>query len=128
MKRKKEGKIVSAPALKGPSGDTLVACAEVRADEFEPFGPESRPGQRVVDLFSSRVIRHHLVRTGDKEKDVKAYVQALDSAWGDARADHSCLVVASDAPSRRAACTRLRPRPLSIGQGTRCIVLSPRRG
>ena len=88
--------VVSALSLKGPSGNTLVACAEVRADEFEPFGPESWPGQRLVDLFSFRVTRHHLAHTGDKEKDVKAYIRALDSAWGDARADHSCLVVASD--------------------------------
>src|SRR3984885_5294207 len=85
---------VFASVLRSPLVDAAAAARSVACDEFEPFGPESRPGGRVVDLFSYRISVH---RPPSEEDDMAAYVRDLDSALRSAGEDATCLVVASDA-------------------------------
>ena len=63
--------------------------------DASPFGPESRPGNRVLDLYGDRVTVHRL--PSSKEDDVAEYVRNLDAALRSAEEDASCRVIASDA-------------------------------
>ena len=42
---------LSAVTLLSPLVDAANAARDVSQDEFEPFGPESRPGNRVLDCL-----------------------------------------------------------------------------
>jgi hypothetical protein len=58
-------------------------------------GPDSQPGNRVVDLFQSRFHRHG--PTSKKDEDIAKYKNQLDLAWAEAYIDESCCMVAADA-------------------------------
>jgi hypothetical protein len=49
---------LSVASLKGPSVDAAVGAGVLSQDEVEPFGPDSFPGSRVVDLFQPHIHTH----------------------------------------------------------------------
>jgi hypothetical protein len=74
--------------------DMAVGASVLRQDKYDPFGPDSQPGNRVVDLFQSCFHRHGPV--SKKDKDITKYKNQLDLAWAEAYVDESCCVVAAD--------------------------------
>jgi hypothetical protein len=72
-----------------------VGASALWQDEYDPFGPDSQPGNRVVDLFQSRFHRHG--PASKKDEDIAKYKDQLDLAWAEAYVDESCCVVAADA-------------------------------
>jgi hypothetical protein len=85
---------LSVVSLKGPSVDAAVGAAALSWDEVEPFGPDSFPGSRVVDLFQPRIHTH--APPSRKDDEVAKYKTSLDVAWAAACGDESCCVVAAD--------------------------------
>jgi hypothetical protein len=88
------GGLLAPSAIRGPASDSMAACANIAGDKIEPFGPESHPGSRILDLWGSRVA-HHAPLSKDKD-DISVHIRGLNTAWAEARADPSCLVVAAD--------------------------------
>jgi hypothetical protein len=86
---------LSVTSLQGAAVDMAVGADVLRRDEFDPFGPNSQPGNRVVDLFQSCFHRHG--PASKKDEDIAKYKDQLDSAWAEAYIDESCCVVAADA-------------------------------
>lgn len=86
---------VSAPSLHSPLVDAAKAALSVSPDKIEAFGPKSRLGHRVTDLYSDRMSlrRPPLL----EEDDVAQYVKDLDAAHATTKADATCMVIASDA-------------------------------
>jgi hypothetical protein len=82
-------------SLKGPSVDATVGAGALSRDEVEPFGPDSFPGSRVVDLFQLHIHTH--APPSRKDDEVAKYKTSLDVAWAAACGDESCCVVAADA-------------------------------
>jgi hypothetical protein len=87
--------VLSVASLKGPSVDAAVGAGALSRDEVEPFGPDSFPGSRVVDLFQPRIHTH--APPSRKDDEVAKYKTSLDVAWAAACGDESCCVVAADA-------------------------------
>jgi hypothetical protein len=85
---------LSATSLQGAAVDMAVGASVLRQDEYDPFGPDSQPGNRVVDLFQLRFHRHG--PTLKKDEDIVKYKDQLDLAWAEAYVDKSCCVVAAD--------------------------------
>jgi hypothetical protein len=86
---------LSVTSLQGAAVDMAVGASALRQDEYDPFGPDSQPGNRVVDLFQSRFHRHG--PASKKDEDIAKYKDQLDLAWAEAYVDESCCVVAADA-------------------------------
>ena len=87
---------LSAAFLHSPPADRPASVAhDLSLDEFEPFGPESHPGDRVLDLFGDHIVIHCLP-SSSKEEDVVAYIQDLDAALHQAGEDPSCRVITLD--------------------------------
>jgi hypothetical protein len=86
---------LSVTSLQGAAVDMAVGASALWQDEYDPFGPDSQPGNRVVDLFQSRFHRHG--PASKKDEDIAKYKDQLDLAWAEAYVDESCCVVAADA-------------------------------
>jgi hypothetical protein len=86
---------LSVTSLQGAAVDMAVGASALWQDEYDPFGPDSQPGNHVVDLFRSRFHRHG--PASKKDKDIVKYRDQLDLAWAEAYIDKSCCVVAVDA-------------------------------
>jgi hypothetical protein len=86
---------LSVASLKGPSVDAAVGTGALSRNEVEPFGPDSFPGSRVVDLFQPRIHTH--APPSRKDDEVAKYKTSLDVAWAAACGDESCCVVVADA-------------------------------
>jgi hypothetical protein len=86
---------LSVASLKGPSVDAAIGAGALSRDEVEPFGPDSFPGSRVVDLFQPRIHTH--TPPSCKDDEVAKYKTSLDVTWAAACSDESCCVVAADA-------------------------------
>jgi hypothetical protein len=86
---------LSVTSLQGAAVDMAVGASALWQDEYDPFGPDSQPGNCVVDLFQSRFYRHG--PASKKDEDIAKYKDQLDLAWADAYVDESCCVVAADA-------------------------------
>ncbi|KAF8223285.1 hypothetical protein L208DRAFT_1518332, partial [Tricholoma matsutake] len=65
--------------LQGPSVASAAALALVPGDEFDPFGEENTPGNRVKDLFPTRFSSHRLTSKEDGARN--SYRSDLDKAW-----------------------------------------------
>jgi Reverse transcriptase (RNA-dependent DNA polymerase) len=65
------GSALSELDLLGPSRDSARAAATIRHDEYEVFGPESSPGNRIRDLYPDRIFTRCLPSKSDE--DVVAY-------------------------------------------------------
>ena len=76
---------LSAVTLQSPLADAASVARDVSRDEFEPFGPESRPGSRVLDLYGDHITVHRL--PSSKEDDVAEYIRNLDAALRSAEGD-----------------------------------------
>jgi Reverse transcriptase (RNA-dependent DNA polymerase)/Reverse transcriptase-like len=79
----------------GPLVDSAGAAADLHRDEYDPFGPDSAPGSRVLDVFPSRVIVRWSLSSSDE--DAAAFRTELDGAWAAACVDPTCTVVSADA-------------------------------
>jgi hypothetical protein len=86
---------LSVTSLQGAAVDMAVGASALWQDEYDPFGPDSQPGNCVVDLFQSRFHRHGPALK--KDEDITKYQDQLDLAWAEAYIDESCCVVAADA-------------------------------
>ena len=89
-----QGGAFPAVPLKSSSVDSAEVAGVATADVMDPFGSESRPGNRVLDLFRDRITTRS--PPSKRAEDVKAYVVELDAAWASAKVDPTCMVVASD--------------------------------
>jgi hypothetical protein len=85
---------LSVTSLQGAAVDMAVGASALWQDEFEPFGPDSQPGNCVVDLFQSHFLRHG--PTSKKDEDITKYKDQLDLVWAEAYVNKSCCVVAAD--------------------------------
>ena len=85
---------LSAVMLQSPLADAANAACDVSQDKFEPFGPESRPGNRVLDLYGDHVTIHR--PPSSKEDNVAEYIQNMDAALRSAEEDTSCRGIALD--------------------------------
>jgi hypothetical protein len=84
------------PPPQGTAVDMAVGASALWQDEYDPFGPDSQPGNRmVVDLFPSRFHRHG--PASKKDEDIAKYRDQLDLAWAEAYIDKLCCMVAVDA-------------------------------
>jgi hypothetical protein len=72
-----------------------VVVTSQEAAKVEPFGPDSFPSSRVVDLFQPRIHTH--APPSRKDNEVTKYKTSLDVAWAAACGDESCCVVVADA-------------------------------
>jgi hypothetical protein len=86
---------LSVTSLQGAAVDMAVGTSALWQDKYDPFGPDSQPGNRVVDLFQPRFHRHG--PASKKDEDIAKYREQLDLAWAEAYVDESCCVVAADA-------------------------------
>jgi hypothetical protein len=86
---------LSATSLQGAAVDMAVGASALWQDEYDPFGPDSQPGNHMVDLFQSCFHRHG--PTSKKDEDIAKYREQLDLAWAEAYVNESCCVVAADA-------------------------------
>jgi hypothetical protein len=86
---------LSVTSLQGAAVDMAAGASALWQDEYDPFGPDSQPGNCVVDLFQSCFHRHG--PTLKKDEDIAKYRDQLDLAWAEAYVDESCCVVAADA-------------------------------
>jgi hypothetical protein len=86
---------LSAASLQGAAVDMVVGASALWQDEYDPFGPDSQPGNHVVDLFQSHFRRHG--PASKKDKDIVKYKDQLDLVWAEAYVDELCCVVAVDA-------------------------------
>jgi hypothetical protein len=86
---------LSVTSLKGPSVDAAIGAGMLSQDEVKPFGPDSFPGSRVVDLFQPHIHTH--APPSRKDDEVAKYKTSLDIAWAAACGDELCCVVAADA-------------------------------
>jgi hypothetical protein len=86
---------LSVTSLQGAAVDMAVGASALWQDEYDPFGPDSQPGNRVVDLFQPCFHKHGPALK--KDKDIMKYKDQLDLAWAEAYVDESCCVVAMDA-------------------------------
>jgi hypothetical protein len=76
---------LSVTSLQGAAVDMAVGASALWQDEYDPFGPDSQPGNRVVDLFQSRFHRHG--PASKKDKDIAKYRDQLYLAWVEAYVD-----------------------------------------
>jgi hypothetical protein len=86
---------LSVTSLQGAAVDMAVGASVLWQDEYQPFGPDSQPGNHVVELFQSRFYRHGPV--SKKDEDIVKYRDQLDLAWVEAYIDELCCMVAADA-------------------------------
>jgi hypothetical protein len=86
---------LSVTSLQGAAVDMAVGASALWQDKCDPFGPDSQPGNRVVDVFQSHFHRHG--PASKKDEDIAKYRDQLDLAWAEAYVDESCCVVAVDA-------------------------------
>jgi hypothetical protein len=68
---------LSMALLRSPLVDTTVAAKNISWDEFEPFGVESRPGGRVLDLFMDRISTKR--PPSAKSEDIATYEKDLNA-------------------------------------------------
>ena len=80
---------LSSVMLLSPLTDAANAACDISRDEFEPFGPESHPGNRVLDLYGDCIMVHRL--PSSKQDDVAEYIRNLDTALRSAEEDASCF-------------------------------------
>jgi hypothetical protein len=85
---------LSVTSLQGAAVDMAVGASMLWQDEYDPFGPDSQPGNHVVDLCQSRFHRHG--PASKKDEDIVKYRDQLDLAWAEAYVDELCCMVAAD--------------------------------
>jgi len=77
-----------------PAKDAQAACAEF-TETFQALHPETEPGNRLLDLFPERIVRHLSPRMSDDRYG--DYVKQLDAVLAAARQDMDCVHISSDA-------------------------------
>ena len=87
------GRLPAAP-LRSSSVDSAEAVAAAMVDVLDPFGPKSRPGYWVRDLFQDHITTKAL--PSKRTEDIEVHVKELDTTWAQALADPTCTVVALD--------------------------------
>jgi hypothetical protein len=78
---------LSVTSLQGAAVDMAVGASALWQDEYDPFGPDSQPGNHVVDLFQSHFHRHG--PASKKDEDIAKYRDQLDLAWAEAYVDNA---------------------------------------
>jgi hypothetical protein len=86
---------LSVTSLQGAAVDMAVGVSALWQDEYEPFGPDSQPGNHMVDLFQSHFHRHG--PASKKDEDIVKYRDQLDLVWAEAYVDELCCMVVVDA-------------------------------
>ena len=80
--------------LLSPAKNTQAACAEF-TETFQALHPETEPGNRLLDKFLDRIVRHLSPRMSDDRYG--DYVKQLDTTLTAARRDMNCVHISSDA-------------------------------